>query len=342
MAEVDLPVVNQAANEPSMSDIMASIQNIVNDDDSRPSQPLRPEVPPKTWLDVLADARSEEKAFVEEVQRLLGDAAPKFDLLPTTNVSYDGGSFALSDVKDDMRIARELGKLKHRGWYAGITATCANGACIEFKLYGPMDGEWNVNVRGGDCLVRTRKFTDRQELGDFILAVVPGLLTWKPPGGEWHEALPYGKDNTPVRTWLDILRDVRSASESKTVMITDILRATEPPSLLINSETMVYYDFHVFRLDAPDHDAEFAEELEDTALTYARTTVTAEIGKAGRLIISCNHSQKAISSGESWSVEVAGGDFRIRNRSFNDANAMSTFVRQAVGRLVGRRLSVVR
>ena len=241
-----------------------------------------------------------------------------------------------------MRLVRELGTLKHRGPYAGIAATCANGTCIEVKLYGPMGGEWSVTLRGGDCLVRNRKFNCCRELEYFLFAVVPGLMSLEQPNIERNEVMSAREKTEVSMTWLEILRTIRNKSEQNAAMIIGSISDMEPPGLKTNTETMIGYDGHLFLLHPPEYDAEFASELQGTVFTHAGTSVKVDIGTAGSVTIACSLSLNTSSGRENWRVDLTGGDFRIRTRSFNDTDAMTIFVRQAVGRLVGRRLSVVR
>jgi hypothetical protein len=136
-----------------------------------------PKPAPTTWLDRLTALRATEAAALGEVAAMVEAAAggARLRLSASTQVMFEGGWFALSSVQDVDATARELGTATFRIWVIEIDAAVSNGIGLQFKLTSYSEG-WEVVVRGGDCLVRNRKFTDSAEMSDFVAAILPRLM----------------------------------------------------------------------------------------------------------------------------------------------------------------------
>jgi hypothetical protein len=144
---------------------------------------------PQSWLALLTDLRAKEQAMTELVSGLVGTVAGTAAITFSSSalIWTESGDFTLSKITDDSALARELGSSNLRAWSIEVDAACDDDTGMSFRATS-FQGLWTVEVRGGNCLVRKRTFSERArqngELEDYVSAVLPRPLGQKVPVGD--------------------------------------------------------------------------------------------------------------------------------------------------------------
>ena len=136
---------------------------------------------PQAWVALLTDLRAKEKAMLEAVVGLVDPVAAGTPIAFSTaaQVMTDSGDFTLANIADDRTLARELGSSNLRIWTLEVDAACGGDTGMTFRVMS-FTPSWTVSVRGGNCMVRKRTFSEQSrakgEMADYVSAVLPRLL----------------------------------------------------------------------------------------------------------------------------------------------------------------------
>ena len=203
-----------------------------------------------------------------------------------------------------------------------------------------MNDEWTVIVRGGARLIRSRKFTDKVEMPDFITAVLPGQPARIAKTSIFEDSAFMGLGNaqtTASTSWIAILGKARSAAAETLAFLQRVISETGPIRAELRMETQICYDGgYNFTLAGPELDHEYAEELLESTFDLARTVILIEIVEYGCLTVACVHPGSTLLGRENWTVSIEGGNFHIRTRAFGCPEAAAAFVQKVIQRLCGQ------